>query len=543
MADQKINITLAAIDKTRGAFGTITKSIGAVTSAVFSLKTAIVGVVGVGGIGLLVRNSLLATDALSKTADKLGVTTEALGAMRYAAELTGVATQTTDMAMQRFTRRLSEAAIGTGEAKGALQELNIDAQQLVQLPLDKQMLAVAGAFENVQNQSDRVRLAFKLFDSEGVALVNTLAQGEEALKGMFDEASSLGILMSSDAAQGVERANDALFRLSSLFGGIIDQIVAALAPAIEEFATSLKDSVVISVEEANGSIRKFAESLAKGLLNALAETLRAFARFIDGVGGFINIIIDAANAVQRFREQQEFARVNLSALTQGARDAANFIDGLSDSVGKYNISQKEANEGTVQSITLSDRMATAIQKAKDSVGTLQEAMDGIAKNTMKSMTDALYGLVTGSMTAAQAFRRMASQIIADMIRMAIQQFVLKKLFGFVGGLIGGPAGAAVGEKLAGSVGGKAIGGSVQAGKPYMVGERGAEMFIPNSSGSIVPNNQLGGSGQTVNRNVNVTFEVSTVDARGFDSLLQSRKGQIIGMINSAMNERGSRGLT
>jgi len=46
-------------------------------------------------------------------------------------------------------------------------------------------------------------------------------------------------------------------------------------------------------------------------------------------------------------------------------------------------------------------------------------------------------------------------------------------------------------------GGKAAGGAVTGGTPYLVGEKGAELFVPNSSGTIVPNNRLGGGGNTV----------------------------------------------
>ena len=83
------------------------------------------------------------------------------------------------MAMQRFTRRAAEAAQGTGEAKGAIRELGLDAQKLQKLPLDDQMKVLADAFGNVQNESDKLRIAFKLFDSEGAALVNTLALGSD----------------------------------------------------------------------------------------------------------------------------------------------------------------------------------------------------------------------------------------------------------------------------------------------------------------------------------------------------------------------------
>ena len=48
---------------------------------------------------------------------------------------------------------------------------------------------------------------------------------------------------------------------------------------------------------------------------------------------------------------------------------------------------------------------------------------------------------------------------------------------------------------------RALGGPVSMGRPYMVGERGPEMFVPNSSGSIVPNHKMGGSNITLNINV------------------------------------------
>ncbi len=55
---------------------------------------------------------------------------------------------------------------------------------------------------------------------------------------------------------------------------------------------------------------------------------------------------------------------------------------------------------------------------------------------------------------------------------------------------------------------RANGGSVSAGTPYVVGERGAELFVPNSSGTIVPNNAMGG-GTTINLTVN-----GAIDAEG-----------------------------
>ena len=94
---ENVSIVIKAFDKTKPAFGAVGKSLKGVTSAIFSMRTALVGVAGVAGFGYLVKSSLNATDSLKKTADKIGTTTEALSALRYAAERTGVQTNTLDI--------------------------------------------------------------------------------------------------------------------------------------------------------------------------------------------------------------------------------------------------------------------------------------------------------------------------------------------------------------------------------------------------------------------------------------------------------------
>ena len=87
------------------------------------------------------------------------------------------------------------------------------------------------------------------------------------------------------------------------------------------------------------------------------------------------------------------------------------------------------------------------------------------------------------------------------------------------------------------LGGRASGGSVQKGQPYMVGERGAELFVPNQSGQIQQSARGGSGGSTT-----VNFNINTVDASGFDELLVRNRGTITALINNAVNERGSKNL-
>ena len=85
----------------------------------------------------------------------------------------------------------------------------------------------------------------------------------------------------------------------------------------------------------------------------------------------------------------------------------------------------------------------------------------------------------------------------------------------------------------GFLGFMASGGSVGKGQPTIVGERGPELFIPNSSGQITQNARgMGG------RSANVTFNINTIDSRGFDQALVENRGTITAIINNALTERG-----
>jgi phosphotransferase system IIA component len=101
------------------------------------------------------------------------------------------------------------------------------------------------------------------------------------------------------------------------------------------------------------------------------------------------------------------------------------------------------------------------------------------------------------------------------------------------------AGVVAGTVIAG---GRALGGQVRGGESYLVGERGPELLTMGTSGRIATNENLKNAVNNDNSNssnvINVNFSVQANDTAGFDRLLQSRRGQIVGMINQAVNNRG-----
>ena len=88
-------------------------------------------------------------------------------------------------------------------------------------------------------------------------------------------------------------------------------------------------------------------------------------------------------------------------------------------------------------------------------------------------------------------------------------------------------------------GGKAAGGSVMANTPYLVGEKGAEMFVPNQAGRIVPNNQLGMGGGTVNQTLNITTGVAQTVRAEVMNLMPVIKQETLAAVVDARRKGGS----
>lgn len=127
----------------------------------------------------------------------------------------------------------------------------------------------------------------------------------------------------------------------------------------------------------------------------------------------------------------------------------------------------------------------------------------LGEGVSSSFGSAFKSIIDGTKSTREAFKNMAASVVDSLIDVLI----IQQLVGSVGE--GGKNSGGTG--LAGffSKTGKAIGGSVQSGSTYMVGERGPELFMPNSSGSIIPNNKMGGGGgTTVVQNINISTGVS-----------------------------------
>ena len=135
------------------------------------------------------------------------------------------------------------------------------------------------------------------------------------------------------------------------------------------------------------------------------------------------------------------------------------------------------------------------------------------QSVMGNMESALDNFVR---TGKLSFKSLARSIIQDLIAIQIKasaSSIFKSLFGMYAGGGFGTGNAFGNQDLGGFL---ADGGSASANTPYIVGERGPELFVPRSSGTVVPNHALAGTGGTTNVTNNY---INAIDTKSFEDRL------------------------
>jgi hypothetical protein len=153
-----------------------------------------------------------------------------------------------------------------------------------------------------------------------------------------------------------------------------------------------------------------------------------------------------------------------------------------------------------------------VPEFKKATDQMQEFAKAAAQNIQSAFADFLFDPFENGLKGMLAgFLNVIRRMIAEIAASTILNAIFAPLTGS-GGFVG---------TFAKAITGKAMGGPVSASTPYIVGERGPELFVPGTSGGIVPNNKLGmGGGVTV-------APVYNIDARGASADLQNALPSIL----------------
>lgn len=164
----------------------------------------------------------------------------------------------------------------------------------------------------------------------------------------------------------------------------------------------------------------------------------------------------------------------------------------------------------------SDELKKFTEKGKSDIDILTDAINGFGNEFTSTLTEAF-------MTGKMNFKDMVNSIQRDILRMLIKKNISDPAVSFLGEFFKG-------------FGGRAMGGPVSSNTPYMVGERGPELFVPNNAGAIVPNNKLGGGGVTVVQNISID---SRSDRASIMAAMNQAKEQAKAEIYRSMKSGGA----
>lgn len=200
-------------------------------------------------------------------------------------------------------------------------------------------------------------------------------------------------------------------------------------------------------------------------------------------------ITETAGSISSLKSELESLLNVLEPAGKASRDFAKQEAKINEIVAAGIISRERGNQ----------LIAEAAKLMKDAEPAAQRLAE-IGDAMQSSMESAFMGMIDGTMSAKDAFRSMASDIIKELYRVLVVQQLVGSFRTGGGGILGSLA----------PMFGRASGGAVQAGQPYMTGEHGRELFVPSQNGRILSaaqtnNMQRGGGDGGVTVIQNNTF--------------------------------------
>ena len=186
-----------------------------------------------------------------------------------------------------------------------------------------------------------------------------------------------------------------------------------------------------------------------------------------------------------------------------------------------------------------EKGAELIKKKGEEADKLKEKFAAVGQEIEQNIKVELREAIKGAKSFGDAMNAVLNKIQDKLIDLAIDDLFSSINKKDKGGGIGG----FIGNVLGGIFGGeRANGGSVSANKAFLVGERGAEMFVPSTAGTIIPNNKLGG-GDSITNIVNVSVDASGSSVEG-DNALSQQLGQTIALVvqETLVREKRNGGL-
>ena len=394
---------------------------------------------------------------------------------------------------------------------------------LAALQYQKVASAGIGAADLLRDTGVKAQLGFV----EGMAFT-----AEESVK-VFEENFSKG-------GRFAAATDDMAGTLRGVFSQITDSLEKfqqAIASTFIPTLTANFGDLVTTLRENSDEIKKIGEDIGRTLANALTFLIENRAEIVFAIKSMGAIALIAAANFLTFGLAAKAAGTGLMFLTKNPVARTLFaIAGItttltSDMANLEKTIAKVNEQITKQSETKPEGLLIKIdpENAQELADTMKLIADfktevvDIFDQAGAAISDTIAKAIVSGQSFRQSMLDIFQNVVSQVLALIIQLTVVDKILKQVRASIEGSQSTSFGGVIAGAVGGvakgigdvlfgRAGGGSVNPNMPYMVGERGAEMFVPKSAGTIVPNNQVAGAGGggniVIEQNLNFATGVS-----------------------------------
>lgn len=363
------------LDKANSRIDRFSKSAGGSMDKLGATFVKLAGTVAAFATGAaftsFVKASFEMIDVNAKAADKLGIMSEKLQGMQYAASLAGIGSEDFNKSLQKMEKTVYDAQQGLSTAKDAISQLGLNLDDLAKMSPDKQFNVITDAISNLGSQTDKVGISMAIFGKAGADVLNLVGDTEGQFKKATEEAIAFNLALTRVDSAKVEAANDAMTRVSAAARGVGNTISVALSPYIAEIGNQFADSAKAS----------------HGFQDAVDKALRFIAKAV----GFVADMFRGLHAVWKGLEVAFFGLTSLVVRGLEAMDRAivntlNLLPGIdikpSDSLSQWAESTanslSEAQSELYALVTTPmpsedidkwfEKVRTAAQKAAEEIG-------------------------------------------------------------------------------------------------------------------------------------------------------------------------------
>ena len=343
---------------------------------------------------------------------------------------------------------------------------------------------------------------------------------------------------------GADLVNQALINLTNeggaFFGGATAQAdtLNGLLSTLQDSIDTLARTIGTELEDEIKSVLNFSISAVKQI-DKLIENFGTLKKAIDVINPF-----EQLRAVRKQLDKQFNKQEDITETFVGRPAIQNEIINKDQTIIKNLESQLTGNEAINASfntkISLIEQANTGLDLQNQKAEMLKEKFDAIGQSVEQNLVQSLADAVMGAKSLGDALTSVLKGLQRQLIELAIQSAVsgigdlVSNVIGSAFGLggknpfKGGPSAFKFTENLNPTIG-FANGGNPPVGRASLVGERGPELFVPRTAGTIIPNNAIGG-GVTNMVTVNVDASGTSVQGNGSEA---DQLGQLIGGIVQA----------